>query len=538
MRIASSIRTKVLLLSFLTIGPVIALLGYYSWDQLQQSRRIEADHLVHVAKLVASKYEQINEGARQLLITLSISPQINSSQCKQYLSDLLKQYRRYANIGVTDNQGNVICSAVELNEPVNLADRYFFQKTFTSKDFTVGEYVISRVTGKPSLNFGYPLPDGRGVVYSSLNLSWLGEIIADLKLDPNVVAKIFDRNGTVLARYPDSERWTGVHSVDTTSLEQLISSEITEINTGVDGVERLYAYQRIGLTAEGPFIAVGIPEATIFKHSQADFIKNLGLSAAVALSSLTVGWKIGSSLISKTIDDIKKVDDLKRDFVSLVTHQIRTPLTAIKWFTQILYSGSPGKLSRPQKKLLQDTSESVTRMTGLVSILLTIAKLESGKIPLNPQPASLKKMIEDVHGQIQQVYRNKKVKFIFTIGTNVPPSISLDTQLILQVLTNLLSNAYKYSYPGEQVKVSLTKSQNEIKVEVHNRGIGIKKEDYDKLWSKFARGSNAHLKDTEGAGLGLYLCKLIIGAHNGKIWFTDSPKKGTSFLFTIPIKVS
>jgi len=527
MTIPRNIRFRVLLLTILTIGPTIALLVYFSLSTLKQAQSAQLLHLENIARLIATEYDQVNEGARQLLISLAHTPQVTDrSQCNSYLAGLLTKYKRYANFGVAGISGNVLCSAVPSGPGTNLSDRYFFQTTLITNDFTIGEYVFSPMSNKSVLNYGYPLPNNQGIVYSSLDLAWLQTIIFDTLPSPDAVVVVFDHNGIILTRYPYPELWIGKSQL----VSIPTSGQVIE-TSGIDGVSRLYAYHRIGDQDQGPFVAVGIPKPTVFATPRQSLITNLLLSLVVAAICLLIGWFIGTSLIVQLVSATHGVEELKRDFVSLVTHQIRTPITAIKWFTQILQSGSPGPVTPTQKDLLADTAESVDRVTHLVDTLLTISKLESGKIPLHLQSTSLTKLIKSSHQIVAQAFVSKAIRFRL-LGHSY--RAAADPKLISQVIVILLSNAYKYSHPKSVVTLTVSKAGPVIQVAVHDHGIGVPASDQSRIWAKFTRGSNAHLADTEGAGLGLYLAKLIVEGHKGKIWLASSPDAGTTIYFTLP----
>ena len=139
-----SIRSKILLLTFLTLVPAITLIISLNFTQRQRAIKVKTEQLQQLASQVAAENEQIFEGARQLLITLSVAPEIRQPACGRYLARLLNQYQRYGNFGVANTQGNVICSARPLTGSVNLADRYFFQQTKTSGNFTIGRCTAPR----------------------------------------------------------------------------------------------------------------------------------------------------------------------------------------------------------------------------------------------------------------------------------------------------------------------------------------------------------------------------------------------------------
>lgn len=533
----SNIKIRIFLLIASTLIPLVIFILYINSVQLRRSEEIKISQLRNITHLVALENEQIVEGARQLLTTLSVAPELKqtSNLCSTYLSDLLDKYRRYGNFGVTDLLGNVTCSAIPLQNLLNLSDRYFFQKTLESNEFTVGEYVTSRATNQASVNFGFPLINKRGVVYATLSLDWLNTLISGLDVDKNLIILVLDRKGTILARHPDPEKWVGQEFPQDPLVTGITQSEGIIEASGIDGVDRIYSYERIGNQEEGPFVVVGQSKSDALKDPVEDFKKSLILFMFAAGLSIWVGIKVGNSLIAKAVEKLSEIENLKRDFISLASHQIRTPITAIKWFTEILLSKSVGDLTKKQQNILKDTHISTKRMIELIGTLLDIAKLESMRFPINLKPTFITPLVKETVNETRKNFKNKKIDMHVKIAKNIPKKVNIDKKLIRHVFLNLLHNAFKYSHPEGSVKLELVKQKNDIFVKVTDNGIGIPLNEKENLFQKFSRASNARLKDTEGAGLGLYLVKLIVEAHGGKISFLNKTSGGVSIYFTIPI---
>lgn len=532
----SNIKIRIFLLISSTLIPIIIFILYINSVHLRRSEEIKISQLRNITHLVALENEQVVEGVRQLLTTLSVAPELKqtSNLCSIYLSDLLNKYRRYGNFGVTDLSGNVICSAIPLQNPLNLSDRYFFQETLSSDDFTAGEYVISRATNQASVNFGFPILNKQGVVYATLNLDWLNTLISGLDVDKNLIILVLDRSGTILARNPEPERWVGQEFPRDPLVAGLTQSQGIIETSGIDGVDRIYSYEKIGGQNEGPFVVVGQSKSDILKDPVSDFKKSIGLFALAAALSIWVGVRVGNSLIARAVEKLREIENLKRDFISLASHQIRTPITAIKWFTEILLSKSAGNLTKKQENILKDTRISTKRMIELIGMLLDIAKLESMRFPINLKPTSVIPLVKETVNETKKNFKNKKINIQIKISKNIPKKINVDRKLIRHVFLNLLHNAFKYSNPKGNVKLELSKNNGGILVKVVDDGIGIPLKEQENLFQKFSRASNAKLKDTEGAGLGLYLAKLIVEAHRGKIGFLKTLGKGTTIYFTIP----
>ncbi|MBI5044640.1 MAG: sensor histidine kinase [Candidatus Levybacteria bacterium] len=507
---------------------------------LNHAKILQKERLTTAARIAATEHIQIIEGARQLLVSLSTSPFIlyPDENCSLYLQQVLNKYQRYNNIALANLHGDAICNAAALPEQkiVNVSDRYFFKEVIKTNEFTVGEYSLSKTTKQPVISLGYPVHDyqGRliGIIYSSLDLDWLKNLVSSLSLGDNSVLLITDKNGKILASNQNSFQAGSLLSDKGIVLNLKSDSGLIEPQ---DTKNYFFAYNQIGGSSSNPFAFVGLPKATVYQKPNEDFAKSLLFSGLIALLSLTGGWYIGNSLITKLVMAVQKVDQLRQDFVSLVSHQLRTPLTAIKYFCEILLSESSGKLNKKQKEFITDTLTSASRLSQLVGTLLDIGRLEEGKMLLNFKEVSVEKLLENSMKDIAPFIKKEGLKLSRVKKRGVPSNIFVDEKLMIQAVSNLLSNAVKYSDPKSLIEIILSKSNNGILFEIKNRGIVILPEDKSHIFSKFYRSTMARKKADEGSGLGLYLTKLIIESHGGKIWF-ESDKNSTSFFFTLEIK--
>ncbi|MDB5204664.1 MAG: Signal transduction histidine kinase [Candidatus Taylorbacteria bacterium] len=243
--------------------------------------------------------------------------------------------------------------------------------------------------------------------------------------------------------------------------------------------------------------------------------------------------------VVETFRDItkeKEIDKAKTEFVSLASHQLRTPLSTINWYTEMLLAGDVGKLNSDQEKYLDEVYRGNQRMVGLVNALLSVSRMDLGTFVLEPEPTDVTALVRGVVNEQKPQIDQKKISLFPLFGTNIP-LIQTDPKLFRIVIQNLLSNAIKYTPEKGTIELSLDliNKKKTLLFKITDTGYGIPQNQQDKIFTKLFRADNVREKDTEGTGLGLYMVKSIIDNSKGKVWFESTENKGTTFNVELPV---
>lgn len=246
--------------------------------------------------------------------------------------------------------------------------------------------------------------------------------------------------------------------------------------------------------------------------------------------------RTSSFIILHDVTKERLIEKMKTEFVSLAAHQLRTPLSGIKWTLKMFLDKDLGKITKEQEEFLKDTYNSNEKMINLVNDLLNVTKIEEGKYVYKLSPTNIKDLVNSVIRAKRGEAENKGIIFKSKIPTGAVPEIMADPEKMKIVIDNIVSNAVIYTPPKGAVTVSLSVGNKDIRFSVKDTGSGIPKAQQERIFNKFFRGSNAMKIDTEGTGLGLFISKSIVEAHGGKIWFESEENFGTTFYLIVPIK--
>ncbi len=234
-----------------------------------------------------------------------------------------------------------------------------------------------------------------------------------------------------------------------------------------------------------------------------------------------------------TNDKLRKLDATKDEFISMASHQLRTPLTAIKGYVSMMAEGDAGKVTPQQKDMLGQTYVSTQRMVYLIADLLNVSRLRSGKFVIENKPTQLAAVIEGEVAQLTEAARGKKQTLTYKKPANFP-MLMLDENKIRQVIMNFADNAIYYTPRGGTIDLILEDKGSSIEFRVVDNGIGVPKTERHHMFTKFYRARNAQRARPDGTGLGLFMAKKVIIAQGGSVIFDSTEGKGSTFGFTFP----
>jgi signal transduction histidine kinase/putative methionine-R-sulfoxide reductase with GAF domain len=309
-------------------------------------------------------------------------------------------------------------------------------------------------------------------------------------------------------------------------------NQVSLIGNGAKGIlPSAHTQIIVPIRREVQVIGLLLLESTSDSQGNLSFLNNLSDSAAIAIAN------------AQLYDEVQRANLAKSDFVSFVAHELKNPMTSIKGYTELLAAGSVGQINEMQTNFLGTIRSNVERMSALVSDLNDNAKIEAGRLRLDYKPVDIPDVVDEVVRSTKRQLEDKRQRLELDIPSQLPP-VWADRLRVGQVLTNLVSNAYKYTPEGGEIKLGAAVSANQwdpdgapqvVRLWVQDNGIGISLEDQAKIFQKFFRSDDMKAREAPGTGLGLNITKSLVEMQGGQIWFESEYRKGTTFHFTVPV---
>jgi signal transduction histidine kinase len=240
--------------------------------------------------------------------------------------------------------------------------------------------------------------------------------------------------------------------------------------------------------------------------------------------------------LRKANERLKELDQTKDDFISMASHQLRTPLTSVKGYVSMVLEGDVGKVSQKQRELLDQAFVSSQRMVYLIADLLNVSRLKTGKFIIEAKPTNLADVVEGEINQLIETAKGRNLELTYSKPKQFP-TLMLDETKIRQVIMNFADNAIYYTPSGGHIKVALEDKSETVEFTVTDDGIGVPKSEQHHLFGKFYRAGNAKKARPDGTGLGLFMAKKVIVTQGGAIIFKSQEGKGSTFGFSFAKKL-
>jgi PAS domain S-box-containing protein len=244
---------------------------------------------------------------------------------------------------------------------------------------------------------------------------------------------------------------------------------------------------------------------------------------------------VGTVIVLRDVTHEQEIAKAKNEFISIVAHELRTPMTSIKGYTDLMLQGAVGMLTEGQQHFLGIVKSNVDRLTELVNDLLDISRIEAGRIKLEPVPLRMEEIVREVCDDVAETIRERGLTLELDLPTAIP-AVHTDRNRIIRVLVNLLSNAYRYTPAGGTITVSVRQVRGAVQVDVADTGIGIGEEDQERVFEPFYRANQPLVNQQTGTGLGLPIVRSLIQMLGGRLWLQSELGKGSTFSFTLPLE--
>lgn len=329
--------------------------------------------------------------------------------------------------------------------------------------------------------------------------------------------------------------------LDLTDRQHELSRVLSEASVGI--VARLVAHSEvvgyilIGEKKSGnPYSSQDAKIVNIISDEMSIASQNSLRFEEISKFNITLQEKIDEATreLRKTNAKLKALDEAKDEFISMASHQLRTPLTSAKGYISMVLEGDTGRISEAQKAMLQQAFDSSQRMVYLIADLLNVSRLKTGKFIIENVATNLADVIEAEIQQIQESAQARGLEIIYDKPAHFP-TVLLDETKIRQVIMNFLDNAMYYTPKGGTITVTLAESDKAIEFGVHDTGVGVSPEDQKHLFTKFYRAQNARKMRPDGTGLGLYMAKKVVVSQGGAIIFRSKVGEGSTFGFSFPL---
>jgi signal transduction histidine kinase len=422
-----------------------------------------------------------------------------------------------------------------------LTNRIFFRDAYDTKQVLdmVSDSLVEEVATEPLVNkvgriVGHATKAGyfEAILIQKRDATWSKRISVG-KHDAEIgsIVKILQGSSQHIATVDD------LRGGNDELREELVKADVA-IAVRLQTSKEQVGYLLVGYKANG----------AAYTQQDVDLVRIAGDELAVALQNamrfeeiegfnvtLREEVKEATAELRSSNSKLRKLDEAKDEFISMASHQLRTPLTGVKGYLSMALEGDAGKLNEQQKKLIEEAFMSAQRMVYLIGDFLNVSRIQTGKFVLEPRPINMAVLVQEEINQLLTVAQRRNITLEYHQPANFP-ILNVDEDKMRQVVMNFTDNAIYYSKPGSTVNIELIVTATAVELRVRDTGIGVPEAERHHLFTKFYRAANARQTRPDGTGVGLFMAKKVITAHGGSIIFESQMGKGSTFGFSMPLK--
>lgn len=395
------LRQRLLIIILIAVVPVLGLILFQA-KVARDAQIAEARETAwQIVENVALRESRFIDAAEQLLALLAETPDViggDKGSCSRFLRHFIERNRVYADLGIADADGRVVCRAEPPSTDDNVGATSYFQRAAKAKSFAIGDYQVQGAAPRQTMSFGYPIVDAQGrlqrVLFAALDVSWINQLAGGHALPDGVELSIVDSKGTLLARFPEPEKWVGKHIPDAPLFEmlQLRSSNSERELVGLDGVDRIYALKPIFWRAGvgQVYVMTGIAKAAAFEEANRILARNLTWLAAVSLLAISFAWLVGSKIVVGYVRDRAQAEESRLHLAAIVESSqdaiigmtLDGVLTSWNEGAQLMYGFPRGEIvGQPVHRLIPESHQGeVAELLDLVKRDLGINRYESKRV--------------------------------------------------------------------------------------------------------------------------------------------------------------
>ncbi len=510
------------------------------------------------------------ESTRDQLMNASQQITVDSTQSQIVLDRLLKRNEAFRTIAILDESG-FETTRIDRFELVKREDLQFLGKESYFLSARAGTPYFGNVfvtkEWEPYIILAVPIynNDGvKGVLMATVNLRYLVRGLQELRPEEGL-AYIVDQQGFLIVHPNITAILKRINLGNRSIVQKLILdggtvNGLTPDDTYTQEGIRMFAVgvsvpiTHWGIIVESPMRIAFAAERMVIGFAILTIL--LGMLMVIVMMRATVrlkeankklnellheNYEVGKILVRRDMElteantRLIALDQNKSEFVSVAAHQLRTPLTGIRWTFNALLDEELGELTIEQQKVMENGLKSSIRMIDLINDLLNVARIEEGRFGLHFKQQSLTPLIEKILERIQKRADEKGIILVRNISSTLP-LLKIDEEKMNIAIENVLDNAIKYTAPAGKVTINVSPVKGGVKLVITDTGIGIPKDQLPRIFTKFFRADNALRFQTSGSGLGLYVVRNVIERHNGTVIITSEEERGTTVTIILPIK--